>query len=121
MWSLETLDYLNRQAARKARRGMKEPQVVTLEEIDTFPPFPFPNLGPYVPAGWEPVDDATWFVDSSGWGRNDEPALSVEQFKAELRQYVAENPDHGFAIVEYGQFQCYVGAFKPAVEGKAAA
>ena len=73
MWSLETLEYLNREAARKARRGKREPQVVSAEEIDNFPPFRFPNLGPYVPAGWEPVDDACWFVDSSGWGRNDEP------------------------------------------------
>ena len=53
MWSLETLDYLNRQAARKAGRSNREPYVPALEEIDNFPPFPFPNLGPYVPAGWE--------------------------------------------------------------------
>ena len=66
MWSLETMDYLNREAARKARRGKREPQVVSLEEIDNFPPFPFPHLGPYVPAGWERVEDATWFADSSG-------------------------------------------------------
>jgi len=120
MWSLETLDYLNRQAARKARRGKKEPQVVSLEEIENFPPFPFPNLGPYVPAVWERVD-ATWFVDSTGWGRSDEPALTVEQLKCELRHYVAENPDHGFAIVECGQFQCYVGAYRLRATTEAAA
>jgi len=121
MWSLETLDYLNREAARKARNAKREPFVPSLKDINNFPPFPFPNLGPYVPAGWERVEDAVWFVDSSGWGRSDEPALTVEQLKNELRQYVGENPDHGFAIVECGQFQCYVSAFKPAAEGKAAA
>ena len=121
MWSLETLDYLNRQAARKARRGKREPQVVSAEEIDNFPPFPFPHLGPYVPAGWERVEDATWFSDSTGWGRSDEPALTVEQLKNELRQYVAENPDHGFAIVEAGQFQLYVGAYRLRATTEAAA
>ena len=34
MWSLETLDYLNRQAAQKARRRKREPYVPALDEID---------------------------------------------------------------------------------------
>ena len=120
MWSLQTIDYLNQQAARKARRGKKEPFVPVLDQIAAFPPFPFPHLGPYVPAGWERAEE-TWFVDSSGWGKPGEPALSVEQFGDELRQYVNDNPDHGFAIVESGQFQCYVGAYRPAGVGKVAA
>lgn len=121
MWSLETLDYLNRQAARKARRGQREPFVPSLEEIDNFPPFPFPHLGPYVPAGWERVEDATWFADSSGWGRPGEPALTAGELRQHLRMYAEENPDHGFAIVEAGQFQLYVCAYRPVAEGKAAA
>lgn len=116
MWSLETLDYLNRQAAQKARRRRREPYVLALEEIDGFPPFPFPHLGSHVPAGWERVEGATWFADSSGWGRPGEPALAVNELKDQLRNYVSENPTHGFALVECGQFQCYVGAFRP-VEG----
>ena len=121
MWSLETINYLNSRAARAAQRKTKEPTVPTLEEIEAFPPFPFPHLGPFVPPGWERVEDAVWFVDSSGWGRNDEPALSVEQLKNELRQYVADNPDHGFGIIEAGQFQCYVAAYRPVAAGEAAA
>lgn len=121
MWSLETLDYLNRQAARKARSARREPYVPSLEEIESFPPFPFPNLGPYVPEGWERVEEATWFADSSGWGQPDEPALAVSQLKNELRQYVSDNPSHGFAIVEYGQFQCYVGAYRLRATTEAAA
>ena len=121
MWSLETINHLNQQAARKARQAKKKPFVPALDDIKAFPPFPFPNLGPHVPAGWEPVGEAKWFVDSSGWGRNDEPALSVEQFKAVLQLYIGENPTHGFAIVESGQFQCYVSAFRPAAKGKVAA
>jgi hypothetical protein len=113
MWSLEVIDYLNQKAARKARRQHKEPIVPTLDEIENYPPFPFPHLGPFVPEGWEQVEDAVWFVDSTGWGHDDEPALSVEQFKDVLRQYIADNPDHGFGIIEAGQFQLYVAAFRP--------
>lgn len=113
MWSLEVINYLNNEAARKARRQHKEPHVPTLDDIDNYPPFPFPHLGPFVPPGWEQVEDALWFADSSGWGRDDEPALSVRRLKNELRQYIAENPTHGFGIVECGQFQCYVAAFRP--------
>jgi hypothetical protein len=121
MWSLETLDFFNREAARKARNAKREPYVPVLDEIAAYPPFPFPHLGPFVPPGWEQVEDATWFVDSSGWGQPGEPALAVEQFKDELRQYVSENPDHGFGIVEYGQFQCYVGAYRLQATTEAAA
>ncbi len=120
MLSLEMIDHLNQQAAKKARRQHKEPTIPTPQEIDSYPPFPFPQLGPYVPPGWERVDGQEWFVDSSGFGRDDEPALSVRQFKDVLRQYAADNPDHGFAIVEAGQFQLYVAAFRPVVAAVAA-
>lgn len=73
-----------------------------------------------VPAGWERVEDATWFADSSGWGRPGEPALAVIELKDELRRHASDNPCHGFAIVECGQFQCYVGAYRQATEGKVA-
>jgi hypothetical protein len=113
MWSLEMIDYLNQKAARKARRQDKEPTVTTPEEIENYPPFPFPHLGPYVPPGWERVEGQEWFVDSSGFGKDDEPALSVGQFKEVVRRYANDHPDHGFAIVEAGQFQLYVAAFRP--------
>jgi hypothetical protein len=121
MWSLEVINYLNNEQAKKARRQHKEPYVSTLNEIENFPPFPFPNLGPFVPPGWEQVEDAVWFADSSGWGRDDEPALSVRQLKDELRRYIEENPGHGFGIIEAGQFQLYLAAFRRVEDREAAA
>jgi len=120
MWSLEVINELNQQAARKARHQHKEPYVPTLDEIKEFPPFPFPHLGPFAPDGWEQTE-TVWFVDSSGWGRDDEPALSVRQFKNELRAYAEDHPGHGFGIVEAGQFQVYVAAFGPVPATAAAA
>ena len=54
MWSLATLDYLNQQAATKARNRRKTPFVPDRpEEAESWPPFPFPLLGGYEPRGWE--------------------------------------------------------------------
>jgi hypothetical protein len=59
-----------------------------------------------------------WFVDKTGLGHEWEPALTVEQFKRQLREYVGEHPGHGFAITEEGEFQVYVSAFKPMASGR---
>ena len=44
-------------------------------------------------------------MDSSGFGASDEPALSFGQFKKILKV------GFGYAIIEEGQFQVYVGEF----------
>ena len=90
-----------------------EPHVYTsLEEIWTSDRFPFPDLSenPSV-EGWEQIGDA-WFIDHSGFGRKDEPALTLDQFRVKLAMYVAEHPDHGFAITDVGQFQLYVSVYR---------
>lgn len=45
------------------------------------------------------------FVDSSGWGQEDEPALTPEQFLAKVKK------DKFYAITGQGQFQVHVGEF----------
>jgi hypothetical protein len=113
MWNLATINYLNHEAAKKAMKRRKKPFVPAgPEAVEGWPPFPFPNLGDYHPPGWERTEQS-WFVDKSGWGQEWEPALTWEQLKHQLRDYIAENPRHGFAITEEGQFQLYVTALKP--------
>ena len=117
MWCLETINYLNRQAGKKARKRGKSPFVPAgPEKVENWPPFPFPNLGDYNPPGWEQTQ--SWFCDKTGWGESSEPALTVQQLKNELQEYIAENPGHGFAIVEEGQFQLYVSAFRPVEDSR---
>ncbi len=71
-----------------------------------------PNLGDHVPEGWTRRDrEAWWFMDKSGFGADDEPALSFEQFLFQLDAYIEDHPEHGVAIVEEGQFQVYVAPF----------
>ena len=112
MMSLETIHRLNAEVAVEAAEHEQRPFVITAEELDYCPPFPIPNLGYLEPDGWEKTD-AVWFVDKTGHGHEWEPALTVEQFKRELRAYIAEHPSHGFGIVEEGECQVYVGAFRP--------
>lgn len=121
MMSLESIIALNeRIAAEAAEEGLVPFVPGSPEAIDLYPPFPFPNLGYLIPKGWEKTDDS-WFVDKTGWGRDDEHALSVEQFKRVLRSYIAEHPEHGLAITEEGEFQLYVSAFRPKRQAKKAA
>ena len=113
MMSLETIHRLNDEiAVEAAEEGLLPYVPFDAEEVDNWPPIPIPNLGSLEPKGWEKTD-AEWFVDKTGLGHAWEPALTVEQFKKELRAYVAANPGCGFAITEEGQFQLYVSAFKP--------
>ena len=112
MWSLEVIDHLNQQAAREARQRGAAPFVPAgPEAVENWPPFPY--LGDYDPPGWDRTEES-WFVDKSGWGQEWEPALTWERLKQQLQEYIAENPWHGFAITEEGQFQLYITAFRPA-------
>ena len=63
-----------------------------------------PNIGSYEPPGWDLI--CSYFVDKSGFGSEGEPALTIDQFFAEIKKGLA------YAIVEEGQFQVYVGEFK---------
>jgi len=117
MWSLEVIDYLNQEAAKEARKRGATPFVPAgPENVENWPPFPFPNLGNFDPPGWEHTEES-WFVDKTGCGEPWESALTWEGLKGQLQNYIAENPGHGFAITEEGQFQLYVTAFRPVEEG----
>ena len=69
-----------------------------------------PFLGKYVPFGWKRLadenDDPVWYlVDSSGFGRADEPALTLDAFASILVE------GHGYGIIEAGEFQVVVGEY----------
>lgn len=108
MWSLEVIKSLSEKAAYKSRRLGRVPYVIPDQEmIETFRrngQVPFCFLGDYCPEGWEMID--TLFCDSSGWGSESEPALTFNQMCDRLK------PGLGYAVIEQGQFQCYVGVFR---------
>jgi hypothetical protein len=112
MMSLATIHALEREAGKNAAQEGLLPYVPIHEnEIETYPPFPFPILGDYRPKGWELVEEL--FCDSSGWGGSGEPALSVPQLKRKLIELQrANNATYGYGVTEAGEFQLYLGVFK---------
>ena len=85
MMSLEAIRSASDRATRRAAGQRRVPYVpYDQSEIDRMPPIPFPFLGNHVPDGWEPVEDELYFVDSSGCGADNEPALSVRRFLQKL-------------------------------------
>ena len=126
MMDIYTINHMNRQAAAKAARQRKEPFGMDLSDIeaakrgDVSVFRAIPNLGPYLPRGWKRVriepqhgvyegDNkgfGAFMVDASGFGAPGEPALTIGEFADALK------PGLAYAIVESGQFQVKIGAFK---------
>src|SRR4030042_6549218 len=104
MFSLDQIYAMQREAAEKAAKEHQVPYIVWQEDLDNMPPFPFPFLGDYVPKGWKLVE--TYFVDSSGFGQEGEPALTARQFLAKIKV------DFGYALREVGEFQVVVGEYQ---------
>ena len=104
MISLVQIQLESWKEARRAAREHRQPFIVEKEDLEVMPPFPFPNLGDYVPKGWEITE--TYFVDSSGFGQRGEPALSVDEFKDKIKV------GYGYALWEVGEFQVKVREYR---------
>lgn len=114
MMSPATIARMTEEAEERARAEGIEPHVInSLDEIDDYPPFPFKFIGRNV-KGWELLDEH--FVDSSGFGADDEPAMTVPRFIRELRlefmEHSGQDETYGYGITSCGQFQVYVGVFR---------
>ena len=113
MWGLETIKHLNRKVGEVARDLGKEPLRLDSEmELSQWPPCPIPHLG----SACEDVDEdhervETLFVDSSGFGSEGEPALTMRGFKVRLEELLNEHGPLLLAIEEQGQFQLYVAVW----------
>lgn len=108
MMGLEYIKALSEDAGKEAKWRGLEPKVVNKEDESLVEEIrSIPNLGTYVPKGWEMVEEH--FVDSSGFGSPGEPALTFEQFTEVV---MAADPDHGFGLTQTGQFQVYIGEFR---------
>ncbi len=116
MMSLSAINELSNEMARRAARQRLIPYTFA-DKAEIIRAFQIgrvciPNIGSYRPKGWELVKEH--FCDKSGFGRDDEPAMSFDQFKELLlsKQNVVGQPTPGWAIIEEGEFQVYVGEFQ---------
>jgi hypothetical protein len=116
MMGLDVIRYMNEDIAAEAARYGLVPYVPwDAAEVEGWQRCPLPNLGYHEPSGWEQTEK-TWFIDKTGVGLESEPALTWQQFRRQLSQYVAAHSGHGFGIVEEGEFQCVIAAFRPVGE-----
>lgn len=67
--------------------------------------------------GYELIEEL--FADSSGFGQDSEPALSVNQFERRIAELVKEHGTLTAKITQAGMFQVYVGLFKKTGEKRA--
>ena len=111
MKGLAVIQQENIEEARRAKAQSKTPYTIdTPDEIQYFPPFPFPSIGNHRPNGWKLEDN--FLVDHSGFGSPREQAYTVDQFKRKLHKLLDQYDNTlGFAIIEQGEFQVVVGLF----------
>lgn len=115
MMGLSEIKSINRQGAKRAAEARKAPAVPTeamrakmREGHWATSGIRVPFFGDYRPPGWKLAYDL--FVDTSGFGREGEAALTM----AQLARHVAGlPPGYGVAVIEVGQFQGYLGVFRP--------
>lgn len=116
MMSRSELAYHNRKISEAAAQDNRRPYVFfDMMEIEDFK-FSLPYLGYYNPEGWTELENRRMFVDKTGGGLPGEPALTLDQFKLELKTLYRESMElgetWGFAIVDDGPFQVHVGVFR---------
>lgn len=113
--SLGTIRQLSRDAAIRAARDNRIPFTVEPQDLVDWRQrlqsgklihLTFPFLGDYLPQGWRYTEREPLFVDASGCGREDEPALTLRGFLEALE------PNKAYAVVESGQFQAYVREYE---------
>ena len=107
MFGLETIRAMNAEAGRKARISKRKP--LRLEVGAELKGIPF--LGDAC-ADVKAKRLETLFVDTSGWGSPGEPALTLDQLKARLRELGAVHGALLVALEESGQFQGYLAVWK---------
>jgi len=136
MMDIETIVAMNKKQGRKAKRNGRAPtqfeeeDIIQAEEGLLTPLKKITNLGNYIPKGWKRfntnelkdqlglpydwkfLDNGGLFVDSSGFGSDNEPALSVRQCLETISKLFRIRGDLGFAICSEGQFQLTIGVYE---------
>jgi hypothetical protein len=115
MLSLSAIRQLSRDAAVIACRQNKIPFIFEQEDIDDLKAhlaagrtiqFLIPLLGDYLPQGWRYTDRQPLFVDTTGFGREDEPAMTTRAFVEALE------PGKGYAVIECGESQAFIREYE---------
>jgi len=102
MYDIEEINHMNKKAEDRARKNRSKLFVAQTNGDVNVRNAPY--IGDYKPEGWRQTD--TFFVDSSGMGGQNEPALTLDQLIAEVKE------GYGYALISVGQFQAYIAEFE---------
>lgn len=86
----------------------------TLEEVFKSPQTSKPAI---VAKGYKEIEE--FFCDKSGWGAEDEPALTPKQLISQLKELVNKHGEVYTAITGEGQFQVYITVFEKSTASRA--
>jgi hypothetical protein len=109
----------------RENQAARKPRVFRRSEVEDKSGFRrIPKLGSSVPNGWKPADrreleqfwpkgvyEAGLFVDSSGFGRPGEPALTIDQFQRGVLAAMDAGKRYGYGISSVGRFQIHIQVF----------
>tara|TARA_B100000085_G_scaffold78231_1_gene70328 strand:- start:5126 stop:5527 length:402 start_codon:yes stop_codon:yes gene_type:complete len=130
MMDIDTIVALNKEAGNKAKRHGIKPTTFESQNLSVKNLGEIVNLGNYIPKGWKRLNIKkyvmSWelpyshkilnkgglFVDSSGFGQPNEPALTIEQLISLMAKLLSNKPSLGFGIISQGQFQLTIGVFE---------
>lgn len=113
MWHIDTIREMNAEAGERARANRTRPIAVRSPEDVYAPGFQIPMLGTAADDFDEDYEFIErLFVDISGWGSDDEPALSQDQLIAKLSEMVEEHGTLYVGLDSHAQFQGYVSVWK---------
>lgn len=139
MMDLSTMNELQQQATIDARELSLQPKTFTNAEIEDLQDGDvqsfrdIPNLGQYRDGAWKrynlnkikellpypgkTVDNGnkgygSLFCDASGFGSENEPALTQRELRDTIIELHKHNSKFGFGIVYVGQFQIEIGVFE---------
>lgn len=126
-----SLEVITRESRRQAARSAKlhlTPLLVQPEDVEDLAVLKqhlrsIPFLGDRTPKGYKFIDLTTiadefdyryshFFVDMTGWGRENEPALTQDQFVLAVQKLVRRIGTIGLSIMEIGQFQGHIRVTK---------
>lgn len=103
MMDLDTIKRMNEIKGKEAEKSGTLPLTI-IKEGDKKLLQSMGFIGDYRPKGFKLVNQ--FFVDNSGFGAVNEPALTFEQFTKKVKQ------GNAYAIIEAGQFQVWIAEFE---------
>lgn len=102
MYSLQQIISMNNNATQKAKKEKVNLYIATCNRDINIKSCPV--IGDYIPKKWKLIN--SYFVDSSGFGREGEGALTFNQLLEKVKK------GNGYGIGETGQFQLYIHEFE---------